>query len=447
MRNVEKARPLGFETLEDRILLAGDVSAVLSGATLFITGDGNANDVAIGQDDFGNITVQGNDGTSINLNSSGDPVAFAGVTNISVSLNGGDDRLIIGGEDEEVITEAEEHEEEDPQLSVAGWLSVATGTGNDDVRMSFTEVAKDVTIITDGGDDAVDLGRGPGFGGEDHVEPNPTLVATAEAAEEEGHEDGGPPSDVRIGGSLTIITCAGDDGVKVGFTDVQKNVTINSGLGNDDIVTGRGPVHNVHGPGEEDVLDVAAASEAEEGHVGGRPADSHFGGVFTVLSGQGDDMVVIRNTDVGQSAFFLTDGGNDALALDNVGIGGCTTILQGFGDDVLLMRGSDFGKAVVAFTGMGDDSIYVENNRFASTAVLLADGGNDAVTVKDNEFGGWALLAGGSGTDALEQSNNSFASFPFVFSFERNENSFNFAPVNQKINDSFFGFMMGGPVG
>lgn len=447
MGNMDNGRPLGFETLEERILLAGDVTAVLSGATLIITGDGNANDIAIAQDESGNITVQGNDGTSINQNSSGSPVAFAGVTNVSISLNGGDDRLTIGGEEEpvDVTTSAEEHEEEDPQLKIAGWLFVATGTGDDVVRMSFTEVAKDVTIITDGGDDAVDLGRGPGFGGEDHVEPAPTLVATVETAEENGHEGGGPPSDVRIGGSLTIITCAGDDGVKVGFTDVQKNVTISSGLGNDDIVTGRGPVHNVHGPGEEEV--AAAASTAEAGHAGGRPADTHFGGVFTVLSGQGDDMVVIRNTDVRESAFFVTDGGNDALALDNVGIGGCTSILQGFGDDVLLIRGSDFGKAAIAFTGMGNDAIYVEDNHFASSAVLLADGGNDAVTVKGNHFGSWALLAGGSGTDALEQADNSFASFPFLFSFERDENSFDFGPVNQKINDSFFGFMMGGPVG
>ncbi|MBS0203648.1 MAG: LEPR-XLL domain-containing protein [Planctomycetes bacterium] len=448
MRNL-RAGSSGFEALEDRILLAGDVSAVLQGSTLYIVGDSAGNDVNIGQDDLGNITVQGADGTSINHDSSGNPLAFSGVKNISVFLDGGDDRLIIGGEDEaaetDVTSAEEEGDEEGPKLSLAGSLTVLTGSGDDVVRMSFTQVQGNVTILTDGGNDAVDLGRGPGFGGEDHVEPAVATTLSPSLAPSVPDEGGGPPSDVRIGGSLTIVTGCGDDGVKVGFTDVQNNVTINTGDGNDNIVTGRGPINNVHGPGEGGGEPLVAAASGIHGNE--RPADSHFGGSFTVLSGGGDDMVVVRNTDIARSAFVSTDGGNDAVALDNVGVGGCTTILEGWGDDILLVRGSDFGGGVTALTGLGNDAVYIQNNTFSSYAILNTEFGNDAVTVKGNDFQGVAWLDGGLGTDALTQSDNTFASKPFVFGFERNESNFDFGPVNQKINNAFAGFMMGGPVG
>jgi hypothetical protein len=447
MRNL-RAGSSGFEALEDRILLAGDVSAVLQGSTLYIIGDSAGNDVNIGQDDLGNITVQGTDGTSINHDSSGNPLVFSGVKNISASLDGGDDRLIIGGEDETAetgVTAAEEEaDEEGPKLSLAGCLTVATGSGDDVVRMSFTQVQGNVTILTDGGNDAVDVGRGPGFGGEDHVEPAPATLSPS-LAPSLPDDGGGPPSDVRIGGSLTIVTGCGNDGVKVGFTDVQNNVTINTGDGNDNIVTGRGPINDVHGPGEGGNESLVAAASAVHGNQ--RPEDSHFGGNFTVLSGSGDDMVAVRNTEIGMSAFVSTDVGNDAVALDNVGVGGGTTILEGWGDDILLVRGSEFRGGVSALTGLGNDAVYIENNTFSSYAILNTEFGNDAVTVKGNDFHGVAWLDGGLGTDALTQSDNTFSSKPVVFGFERNESNFDFGPVNQKINNAFEGFMMGGPVG
>ncbi len=440
-----RAGTSGFEVLEDRVLLAGDVTAVLQGSTLYITGDSAGNDLNIGQDDLGNVTVLGTDGTSINHDSGGNPVAFSGVKSITVSLGAGNDHLIIGGEDETAETDLtaadEETDEEGPKLSLAGSLTVATGSGDDIVRMSFTQVAGNVIIVTDGGNDAVDLGRGPGFGGEDHVEPTSAALAPS-LSPSEADEGGGPPSDVKIGGSLTIVTCAGDDGVKVGFTDVQNNVTINTGDGNDNIVTGRGPINDIHGPGEEALV---AAASSTHGNV--RPEDTHFGGCFTVLSGSGDDMVVVRNTEIGKSAFVSTDGGNDSVAMDNVAVGGCTTILEGWGDDILLIRGSEFGGSVSALTGLGNDAVYVQNNTFSSHFLLLTEAGDDAVTVKGNDVRGVAWLDGGIGTDALAQANNTFASKAVVFGFERNPSNFNFTPVNQKINNAFAGFMMGGPVG
>ena len=100
-------RRLHFENLEDRRLLAGNVTAVKIGATLFITGDDASNAIEIraanpATPGDGNVLVTGlvdndpasNQPTSVNgvlLISQ----PFSGIQNLNIDMKGGNDSVDI----------------------------------------------------------------------------------------------------------------------------------------------------------------------------------------------------------------------------------------------------------------------------------------------------------------------------------------------------------------
>jgi len=102
---LRRRRPLRTERLEDRDLLAGDVSVVKSGTTLRITGTNAANDVVVVGDAvpgtyhvFGIDADASGDDTTINgtLHDFTEGAAdFSGIRNIVVNLRGGDDVFFL----------------------------------------------------------------------------------------------------------------------------------------------------------------------------------------------------------------------------------------------------------------------------------------------------------------------------------------------------------------
>ncbi len=94
---------LHVERLESRQLLAGDVLATVSGSTLFVTGDSQANNVIVSQVGNELQVVSGADSTSVAVNGS-----LSGVSTVSVDLGDGNDviefrdldisrNLLVGG--------------------------------------------------------------------------------------------------------------------------------------------------------------------------------------------------------------------------------------------------------------------------------------------------------------------------------------------------------------
>src|SRR5262249_52993854 len=94
-RSALPAIRLRSELLEARELLAGDVSASVVRGTLTLTGDNRDNFVEIfGTGTPGQFVVEGftdNQGVNTTINHHTGQLTFNGVTNISVSLKGGDD--------------------------------------------------------------------------------------------------------------------------------------------------------------------------------------------------------------------------------------------------------------------------------------------------------------------------------------------------------------------
>ena len=80
----------GFESLEERTLLAANVTAVLSNGTLTITGTSDADDIYVfGDGDAGYVEV------TANGSADGAYGTFNGVKNIVVNTLGGDDDVNI----------------------------------------------------------------------------------------------------------------------------------------------------------------------------------------------------------------------------------------------------------------------------------------------------------------------------------------------------------------
>ncbi|MCA9246631.1 MAG: hypothetical protein KDA42_05930 [Planctomycetales bacterium] len=131
-----KNRHLGMEGLEGRWMMAGDVSAHVTGGDLVVTGGGGNDTVLIVFKSDG-VKVKGRDGTTIN----GESKQFlTGVRDdLRVDLNGGDNALLV-------------------RNGSLNFLGIETDGGND--LIGLVNVDADVmNIRTRGGDDAIGIGK------------------------------------------------------------------------------------------------------------------------------------------------------------------------------------------------------------------------------------------------------------------------------------------------
>lgn len=193
----EFAKRLRTETLEPKRLLAGDVMASLDGNVLEILGDAEGNEIVISAalDEQGEVIadsfiVTGLDGTTVN---GGPDATFADVTHIQVDLGEGDDLV--------QLTDA----------VVQGNVHVETGAGADQVWIGHFPGQADGGVM-------------------------PLAAAGIDAFLElevpDLPVDAGP---VGIGRNLFVET--GDEADVVAISDalVQRNATINTGDGDDQV--------------------------------------------------------------------------------------------------------------------------------------------------------------------------------------------------------------------
>src|SRR6478735_5868023 len=90
-------RQVGIETLECRVLMNGDVSAVLKGGTLSMTGDDGDNHVVLTQPATGTFRLTGLDGTTVNGQAFAEFMGASGDVRVNTRTGGGDDTVEIRG--------------------------------------------------------------------------------------------------------------------------------------------------------------------------------------------------------------------------------------------------------------------------------------------------------------------------------------------------------------
>jgi hypothetical protein len=135
---------LRIEGLENRLMMAGNVTATLQAGNLLITGNALDNGVSIiGSAVPGKFVVQGLPTNCVPTTVNGKhSVTFEKVQNITIDLKDGNDLLRIGNAQAD-------------QTQIPGMMTARTGPGNDTVIIENAKGQKSFALDTGNGDDTV----------------------------------------------------------------------------------------------------------------------------------------------------------------------------------------------------------------------------------------------------------------------------------------------------
>jgi len=218
----DRGRP---EHLETRCLLAGNVSVSLSAAAAVITGDGQGNDLELVAVP-GSLLLRGRNGTTINGSQSPFTLSSNGTTfqrQLQIHLGAGNDVFSIGSDIRFGRLVQIDGQAGDDTISVTGsnfdrLLSVSSGTGNDSVVFSRLTAAGPVSISADGSLQ---------FATADSTLQRSLTVNTAAGA------DSAVVTGSTIGGSVVLLTGAGDDNIAIQNSTLRSSLYVDAGRGRD----------------------------------------------------------------------------------------------------------------------------------------------------------------------------------------------------------------------
>jgi hypothetical protein len=363
MRKLRSKR-LGFERLERRAMLAGDVQVTIEDGTLFITGDDEDNHVIIeGTGVGGNVVIEGADDTTIFLNGVEQffPVLILGANfdSIDVDLNAGDDTLEMNN------------------VAVID-LIITMDEGADVVRLgAYVAYAANPAAITPASgsivvDGLFDLDTGSGA---DLVEAVRVL--------------GVADWDINLGDS---------DGTNNNNDDRDDNnffVTLDDQLY---IFIGAGEVIDINGGTGDDLVNINYLNS------NGILADPLLSTL--VIDGvAGNDVLSINGSAFQDNVLLLGGDGFDTVAIDfsrhDAGVNALIEIDSGADGDFILFARSLIEEGEVFITAGGGFDRVVIGRYYANARGDLATGGNVVGTV-DLDTGGQGDVADIRGNDVLE---------------------------------------------
>ena len=369
-----------LEALETRQLMAGDigivtdnVTAAFEGNNLVIEGNHLDNEIKVSQDGFGNLTVQGLNGTTINGNNT--PTVFLGGDgwidgDVIINMGSGDDKVTVQG------------------LQISGDLSIFGHTGEDFVMVTQTTVGDNALVH--GGWDADQL----------YVFNSQIGSVFTEG--------------------LTVVAGNGDNTVLVAGTETAGLMSITAGDGDDTIYT------SLSGS-NAGMLSI----NARDGVNRVQMHDSH-GNSLNILGGDHEDVVWLDGFETSNPGLTVADinietgGSDDLIAMHteeigdlmvDSGIGHDTVIASFHAEDVVfslgggndhLMVGAGYSTAesLTINTAAGHDDVLMWNIDVTGSTVIVLHAGNDTLKAM-----GWVdlndlTLDGGAGFDQFESAAN-----------------------------------------
>jgi hypothetical protein len=458
-RSARRARRLGFQPLEQRALLAGDVAAWVSRGTLFIRGNGAGNGVQIGsffdeeeQQDVFVVSGFFHEGGETTINGQ-ESDEFRGVQNIDVNLKGGNDTLLMTNDDERlflclgeafgsngelafdagVLTNGVGDED---TIHVPGSVVIATGDGEDEVGVGNVHIGVDLVISTGRHNDRVglcevhagdDIALATGDGDDDlgvalaHAEDAVT-IETGKGHSAVGVVDvnagvltilGGTGRDFIIieeahaARDMVIKTAGNDDDVVVCDTNAN-NLIIDMGAGHDDVHVGHVRVLNdvviATGSGHDFVSvsnDPCRRETFPSRAEGEHEAEHDIGDDLVIDTGSGDDDVSLvleeAALSIGDVLSISTGNGADEVRVFNVEVHGQISVATGSGNDDVIVE-VVLGRASATFDmGGGTDRLSVAGMELVDDLFALMGAGNEDLLEIDNCGGRKAVLRGGSG--------------------------------------------------
>jgi len=226
MNSHSKKSFLSYENLEERKLLAGDVSVVESGQ-LFIRGDELSNQIAIVADESGQVTVTGLRDTTIN--GSSEPFVVSGAINL--------------------------HGEHGRNASFAGGLRIMTFAGNDRIDIQGIELGDASRIVTGEGDDFVRFIRS--------TSRDEFMVTT-----DSGHDTLNFVQ-TRVHGDFDVRTNDGEDSIRIRNSRTWGSTDVRSGAGDDNVILNRvrftGELQNVMTQDGSDQIQIRNNNVSDSG--------------------------------------------------------------------------------------------------------------------------------------------------------------------------------------
>lgn len=429
---VRKTLRLGIESLEDRRLLAGNITATFVGGNLVLRGDAADNAVTISQTAANKISVLGksDSGSATTINGLAGPVIFTGTLNsIDADLAGGNDQFLVGNNSADVNKLNDE--------ILFGRAGSFSGLAS-----ARTIVNNNITFRGGDGFDSVAILADVGGG----------IFAYLGA-----NNDGVGVQGSTVKGSIVLEGGAGAQSTfLVRNTTVTSQVVINGGLGASRVVVGAGSAAGITINAREgnDSIEVSSSNVGNNvvvSALGGNDSilvsGSMIGGSLRVSSGIGDDNVTIDNNSIRFDASIITGAGNDTVQVTSkrpaagvlatqTNIGGALLVDLGLGNDVAMIGSNVTGDSAVRVSGYvtligsdGIDALTIQNAKFGNgltvdmgigndtvsfSSVTIARGlsvflgaGNDDLTLAATEAA-FAELYGGLGSDGSRLSGNQF---------------------------------------
>lgn len=241
-----------FEHLEQRTLLAGNVTVQLLGQSALVTGDAADNAVQVLAEN-GNVVVRGTDGTTIN-GSSDDFVLVQGGTTLEGSLtatfSSGENSLSVDG------------------VTVGSSVMLTGGSGVDRLAiLGNSQVRQNVTLAGGGANDVLTV------------------------------------QDTQVGGSLSMLGGFGHDLLVVSSSSIGHRLRVAGHAGSDDIVI------------EDTQVGADIAVRGGRGHDDIVLQDSSAGRNIRLLGNQGNDVIFVDASQAGRRAALRGGLGHDSIVV------------------------------------------------------------------------------------------------------------------------------------
>jgi len=338
MRNIRnQPRKRSFESLENRQLLAGNVTADATTVpgTLVIVGDNSANVLVLTQVSPGVIKITP---AGTKLNGSSSAQKFTVTNGIYIDMGGGSDSLTLKSLTVPGIDE-----------TYSAGLAILMGTGNDALVMSQVTVADGYCAIDTGdGSDATAIDRN-NFNHSFYIDGGNGNNAIA-------------ISRSRIDGQFVILTGSGNDAI----TLLNDNVNL------DDPVLAAV------------TLPVDPATEIDN-----------------VAAVVGNDFQDLAESLADDGSYIDTGAGADAVALNGVNISGLTEIYTDAGNDAVAIVNSTFGDPAITTIDVATvtpDTPSIGTTDFSGLCIET-DGGSDAVSIVNTTVYGFLQVDTSGGVD------------------------------------------------
>lgn len=399
----------GFEGLEERLLLAGNVVSALNAGFLLLTGDALANQVQLTVAANGQMTATGLSGTTIDGLASKN---FGVVNTLTVLGDAGDDSISLNATAFSIVNDVSiDGGADNNTISVTGRfgadLILAGGTGIDTITVNKATVAVDL-----------DLDAGDGN--------NKVTVSNSTITQQAVIQTGAGNDTVKISGTsfyrdLTQADTGGNNSLSITNSSTRNDLLMALGTGNDALIvtgvtvgarvgsTANGLLSIDFGEGKNSLTmsksKVLGTGLFDGILLTGGSGNDYFGmfdsqstnGIL-IDTGDGANRVELTRVSItGIGDLDITTGlGEDSVKLDRLLIGGATRLDTGLGNDILQITNSRFtglfgGTSVISFAtlGGGDNIAYVSNNFFARTGSVLSAGTGtaDALTLGPNNPG------------------------------------------------------------